>query len=164
MKKALAVILLSTTIATPAFAGDSPFYAGALVGDQYLGILGGYQINKMYSVELSYAKILTPTTNTPGGSINTDHYNLGADLIVMLPWKINNVPDLSFFGKGGVEYVSTKVTTNVLGTSTSVSTNEVKLKLGGGAQYDVTSSFSARAGAGVIGNHKDLYISALYKF
>ena len=164
MKKLLAVMLLSTAVATPALAENSPFYAGVLAGDQYLGVLGGYQIDKMYSVEVSYASVLTPTVNFGGTSIKTDNSNLAAELVVVLPWKVQKVPELSFFGKGGMEYVSTKVTTTLGASSYSVSTNEVKLKLGGGAQYDVSKNFSGRAGVGLLGSHKDLYISGIFRF
>jgi opacity protein-like surface antigen len=165
LKKLLAVVLLSTAIATPALAENSPFYAGALAGDQYIGVLGGYQIDKMYSVEVHYAKVLHPTVNTGIGSIKTDNSGIGADLVVMLPWKVQKVPALSFFGKGGLEYVHDKVTTTVNGFgSSSVTTNELKLNLGGGAQYDVTSNFSARAGFGVMGARNELYVAAIFRF
>ncbi len=159
MKKLLAVVLLSTVIVTPALA--EPFYVGGMAGDQYLGILGGYQFDKMFAGEVHYATELTPDVNIAGGSIKKDNYSLGADVVVTLPWKVQKVPELSFFGKGGLEYVSTKVTTTGLPT---VTTTEVKLTLGGGAQYDVTKNFSARAGLGILGSHKDLYVAAIYKF
>jgi opacity protein-like surface antigen len=155
LKKLLAVVLLSTAIATPALA--DPFYVGAFAGDQYLGVLGGYQIDKMFAAEIHYAKVLTPSVNTPAGSISTDNHSYGADVVVTLPWKVQKVNELSFFAKGGMEYVSTKVT-NV------AAVNETKLTLGGGAQYDVTKNFSARAGLGILGSHKDLYVAAIYKF
>ena len=158
MKKLLAIVLLSAATITPALA--DPFYVGGFAGDQYLGVLGGYQFDKMFAGEVHYAKVLTPDVNTPIGSVTTDNYSLGADVVVTLPWKVQKVPELSFFGKGGLEYVSTKVTTNGLG----VTTTEVKLTLGGGAQYDVTKNFSARAGLGILGSHKDLYVAAIYKF
>lgn len=164
MKKTLAVILLSTSIATPALAENSPFYAGLLAGDQYIGVLGGYQIDKMYAVEVHYAKVLTPDANIPFGSRKTDSSNLGADLVVMLPWKVQKVPELSFFGKGGLEYAYNKVTTTTGGTSSSATNNELKLTLGGGAQYDITKNFNARAGLGVLGSHKELYVSAIFRF
>ena len=161
MKKILAVAILSISLATPAFAEESPLYAGALLGNQYIGVLGGYQIDKMYSVEISYAKVLTPTVNFGGGSTSTSDHSWAADLVVMLPWKIEKAPALSFFGKGGAEYHSTKVSTTGL---PDVTVNEVKLKLGGGAQYDVTKNFVARAAVGVMGSRNDLYVSAIYKF
>lgn len=164
MKKFLAVILLSIATATPALAENSPFYAGVLAGDQYIGVLGGYQIDKMYSVEVHYAKVIVPDVSFFGQSIKTNNSSIGADLVVSLPWKVQKVPELSFFGKGGLEYVSNKVTTTTFGTSGSVTTNEVKLTLGGGAQYDVNKNFSGRAGAGVLGSHKDLYISGIFRF
>lgn len=164
LKKLLAVFLLSTTIATPALAANSPFYVGAVAGDQYLGALGGYQINPMYAVEVHYAKVLHPTVNTGVGTIKTDNFGTGADLVVMLPWKVQKVPALSFFGKGGLEYVRDKVTTTAFGTTISATTNELKLNLGGGAQYDVTDNFSARAGVGVMGFRNELYVNAIFRF
>lgn len=149
---------MGTAITTPALA--DPFYVGGFAGDQYLGVLGGYQFDKMFAGEVHYAKVLTPDVSVPGGSIKTDNYSLGADVVVTLPWKVQKVPELSFFGKGGLEYVSTKVTT----VGIAVTTTEVKLTLGGGAQYDVTKNFSARAGLGILGSHKDLYAAAIYKF
>ncbi len=161
MKKLLAVVLLSITIATPALA-ESPVYGGFLAGDQYLGVVGGYQIDKMYAVELSYAKIFTPDVLAPlGVTTKTDAYNAGANLVVMLPWKIKNVPELTFFAKGGLEHKSTKVSVTGL---PSVTTTETKLALGGGAQYDVTKNFSARAGVGLMGTHNDLYVAAIFRF
>lgn len=165
LKKLLAAVLLGTALSTPALAENSPVYAGVLAGDQYLGVLGGYQINEMYSVEAHYAKVFHNTVNTGNGSIKTDNFGLGADLVVMLPWKIKQVPDLTFFGKGGMEYVRTKVTTTVNGVgSIDVTTNEMKLNVGGGAQYDVTKNFSARAGFGLTGFRNDLYVSAIFRF
>jgi opacity protein-like surface antigen len=161
MKKVLAVAILSISLATPAFAEESPIYAGALLGNQYVGVLGGYQIDKMYSVEISYATVLTPTVNFAGGSSSVSDHSLAADLVVMLPWKVQKVPELSFFAKGGAERHSVKVSTTGL---PDVTTNEIKLKLGGGAQYDVTKNFVARAGLGVMGSRNDLYVSAIYKF
>ncbi len=161
MKKLLAVVLLSLSIATPALAEDAPVYGGFVAGDQYLGVVGGYQIDKMYAVELSYAKIFTPDVIVGGMTTKTDAYNAGANLVVMLPWKIKNVPELTFFAKGGFEHKSVKVSTTGL---PSITTTETKLALGGGAQYDVTKNFSARAGVGLMGTHNDLYVAAIFHF
>jgi opacity protein-like surface antigen len=162
LKKLLAVTLLSAALATPALAEDSPVYAGVLLGDQYVGVLGGYQIDKMFSVEGHYAKILHPDVSFGGTTIKTDTSMIGADLVALLPWKVQKVPELTFFAKGGLEYVSHKVTYSPAGTS--ISTKETKLTLGGGAQYDVNKSFSARAGAGVMGYRNELYVSGIFRF
>ncbi len=171
MKKVLAVLLLSTAVATPALAENSPFYAGVLAGDQYLGVLGGYQIDKMYSVEAHYAKILTPDVSIPGLSTKTDASNAGVNVVAMLPWKIKNVPQLSFFAKGGLERQSTKITTTYNELLwrydhffASITTTEMKLALGGGVQYEVNQVFSARAGLGVLGSHNDVYIAGIFRF
>ena len=164
MKKFLAVILLSIAMATPALAEDSPFYAGALAGDQYIGVLGGYQIDKMYSVEVHYAKILTPNVTFFGQSISYNSYDTAVNLVAMLPWKIKNVPELTFFAKGGLERQSVKSTYTTGGTSYSVTATDTKLTLGGGAQYEVNKNFSARAGVAVMGAHNDLYIAGIFRF
>lgn len=163
MKKLLAVALLSSAFATQAQA-ESPVYAGVMAGDQYLGILGGYQIDKMFSVEAHYAKVLRPTVNIPGGSIKTDTSMIGVDVVAMLPWKVKQVPELTFFAKGGMDYVSNKVSTTSGGTTLEVSTKETKLTLGGGAEYEVNKNFSARAGFGVMGYRNDLYIAGIFRF
>jgi opacity protein-like surface antigen len=162
LKKLLAVALLSSAFATQAQA-ESPVYAGVLAGDQYLGVLGGYQIDKMFSVEGHYAKLLRPDVSFGGTTIKTDISKVGVDLVALLPWKVQKVPELTFFAKGGLEYVSSKVTYSGA-TNTSISTKETKLTLGGGAQYDVSKNFSGRVGAGVLGYHKELYVSGIFRF
>ncbi len=71
MKKIIAVLLLSTAVAAPAFAADDGFYAGVTLGrsntdnpiigttttkdtDTVAGILGGYQYTKNWGVEAFY--------------------------------------------------------------------------------------------------------------
>ncbi|MBI4807604.1 MAG: outer membrane beta-barrel protein [Nitrosomonadales bacterium] len=164
MKKLLAVALLSTTLSAPAFAADSPVYAGVLLGDSYVGVLGGYQIDKMFSVEAHYATVLHPSISIAGTTIKTDTSMIGVDLVALLPWKVQKVPELTFFAKGGMDYVSNKVTTSNGGGSTSMSTRETKLSLGGGAQYDLNKSFSARVGAGVMGYRNELYVTGIFRF
>jgi hypothetical protein len=165
LKKLLAVVLFSAAIATPALAENLPSYAGVLVGDQYIGVLGGTQIDKVFSVEAHYATVLTPTVNSNVGSIKTSNSNIGAGVVGILPFKVQKVPELSFFAKGGLEFVSTKVATTTNGVGTiNVSTNELKLTLGGGAQYEITKDFIARAGLGVMGSHNDLYVAAIFRF
>lgn len=163
MKRLFAVALLGTAFATTAHA-ESPVYAGLLAGDQYLGVLGGYQIDKMFSVEAHYAKILHPDVTITGGSIKTDTSMIGVDVVALLPWKIKQVPELTFFAKGGMDYVSNKVSTTSGAGTLEVSTKETKLTLGAGAQYDVSQSFSARAGFGVMGYRNDLYVAGIFRF
>jgi opacity protein-like surface antigen len=172
LKKLLAAVLLGTAIATPALADNSSSYGGVLVGDQYIGVLFGAPIDKTLSVELSYAKVIAPTTNvtllgtTTSNKVDTGIF--GADIVGQLPWKVQTVPQLSFFAKGGLEFVSTKHTGTISGAGTTVSVNssssEVKLTLGAGAQYEVNKAFSARAGLGLMGSHNDLYVAAIFRF
>lgn len=164
MKKLLAVTLLSTVLATPSHAEDSPIYAGVLLGDSYVGILGGYQIDKMFSAEVHYATVLQSDVTSPAGTVKADTYLIGANLVALLPWKVQQVPEITFFAQGGMDYVSNKVTTSAAGNSITVSTRETKLSLGGGAQYDLNKSFSARAGIDLLGYRNDLYFSGIFRF
>ena len=167
MKKIIAAVLLSTAFAAPAFAADSPFYAGAMAGDAFIGIFGGYQIDKMFSVEAHYSKVLTPDTSAFGRTWKTDNSNIGVEGVALFPLNIQKVPQLSVFAKAGLERSSTKVTYTDTGSPASNYTNtttDLKLTLGGGAQYDFNSNLSVRAGVGLMGYHNDLYVAGIYKF
>lgn len=168
MKKLLAIALLSSAIAAPAFAQESPFYVGALAGDKFFGVLGGYQIDQTFAAELHYTNIYTPDVNGFGMWTSTDSYNTGISLVATLPWRISKVPELSFFVKGGVERTSVKTTIgyNLWGTpyTASASVSSTDLALGGGAQYQLNKNFSARAGFGVAGQHTDLYVAGILRF
>jgi hypothetical protein len=165
LKKLFAVVLLSSAIATPALADNSSSYGGVLVGDQYIGVLFGAPIDKVYSVEGHYSTVLTPTVNSTFGSVKTSNSNIGVDVVGILPFKVQTVPQLSFFAKGGLEYVTNKITNTFTGSNTTtVSSNEVKLSLGAGAQYEFNKAFSARAGLGLMGARNDLYVAAIFRF
>ena len=167
MKKIIAAVLLSTAFAAPAFAADSPFYVGAMAGDAFIGIFGGYQIDKMFSVEAHYSTVLTPDYSSGGGSVKTTNSNIGVEGVALFPLNIQKVPQLSVFAKAGLERSSTKVTYTNTGSPASNYTNtttDLKLTLGGGAQYDFNSNLSVRAGVGVMGYHNDLYVAGIYKF
>ena len=163
MKKIIAAVLLSTAFAAPAFAADSPFYVGAMAGDAFIGIFGGYQIDKMFSVEAHYSKVLTPDTSAFGRTWKTDNSNIGVEGVALFPLNIQKVPQLSVFAKAGLERSSTKVTLSAC-SACNTTTTDLKLTLGGGAQYDFNSNLSVRAGVGLMGYHNDLYVAGIYKF
>lgn len=158
MKKIAIAVLLSAFAAAPAVAADSPFYAGAQLGDGYIGGFGGYQIDKMYSVEASYIK--SDSVSTP--LIETDRSSIGVVGVAMFPLTLKGAPPFSLFARAGIERTSTKVKSTIFGTS--ISATETGLVLGGGAQYDFSKNFSARLGLDIEGESDSLYLSALYKF
>ena len=185
MNKILAAaLLLSATITTPAYAAkvipapaakatpvsatNTPYYAGVLVGDAYFGVFAGYQIDKMWSAEVQYAKANVPdVSGTLGGvpfSTKINSSNITVSAVALFP--ITQVPNLSVFGKAGVERNSTEVTMTSGTVTTSISTSGIKLAAGAGVQYDLNKNISGRAGIGLLvdGDHKELYIAGIYKF
>lgn len=157
MKKFIAaVILASTALATPALAANAPVYAGLQIGDDYVGFLGGYQLDQMYSAEISY--IDGDNGTNPFGDI--DFSSIGVAGVAMFPVKPKGMSPFSLFAKAGFERATVKVRF-AGGTRRDTDTN---LVLGGGAQHDFNSNVSARLGVDIEGEADSLYLSAIYKF
>lgn len=156
MKKIIASALLSSVVfAAPAFAANTPFYVGLQVGDA-TSILGGFQIDKMFSAEVMHS------------SYNSYASSLGVSGVAMLPLNVKGAPALSAFGKAGV--IRTTVETPsfcvIPGLCTpSIKESSTDIGFGVGAQYDFTPQLSARLGLD-FGKYKssDLYIGAIFKF
>lgn len=159
MKKIIAVVLLCTVFAAPAFAEDSPFYAGVQLGDSYIGVLGGYQIDKMVSVEVHYIDF--DTAAIPFASTNVS--SIGVSGVAMFPMKLDKAPPFSLFAKAGVERTSAKTSSAVFPTL-NTTVHDTGLTLGGGAQYDFNNKVSARLGLDISGEADSLYLSAILKF
>lgn len=165
MKKLLAAVLFSATVATPALAQQTPFYVGAVGGNEFVGVLGGYQIDKMFSVEAHYSKLRLPDYSVFGTRVDVDGSNMGVNLVAMLPWKIPQVPKLTFFAKGGIERTEVETTWRYSsGYYSSASVSSTDLVAGGGADYEVTPNFHARVGKQLIGERTDFFVAAVYKF
>lgn len=170
MKKLMGAALLATAIATPAFAGDGPFYIGAEVGKDHFGVLGGYKINEMFAVEMNYNVFDDETVSVPPYITSTvEVRSLGVSAVGTFP--IQPVPGLSVFGKAGFERVEFDMTTtydyrSIGGSLTTVSASDDDIEFAGsvGAQYDVTSNFSARAGVHVKGQADSVFANAIYYF
>ena len=158
MNKIIAsVLLLAAAVAAPASAADfvssaptTPFYAGVQVGDANT-IFGGYQIDKMFSAELSYSKYDAYATS------------LGLHGVALFPLNLKGGVPLSVFGKVGV--VRTTVEPPCYFGFCPDSTSSTDLAWGGGAQYDINKRFSARAGIN-FGKYKssEVYIAGIIKF
>lgn len=159
MKKIIAAVLLFAASATPAFAEGSPFYAGIQLGDSYVGGFGGYQIDKMFSVEAHYYDFDTSSIPT----VSTDVSSFGVAGVAMFPMKLNKVPPFSLFAKLGIERTTAKVTYTFF-PALNTTVHDTSLTLGGGAQYDFNNMVSARLGIDVAGEADSLYLSAILKF
>lgn len=167
MNKIIAsVLLLAAAVAAPASAADfvtsaptTPLYAGVQVGDA-TGIFGGYQIDKMWSAELSYSKYNEYATS------------LGLHGVALFPLNLKGGVPLSVFGKVGIvrTTVTIKNVPSFCGGGFTIcysdySDSTTDLAWGGGAQYDINKRFSARAGIN-FGKYKssEVYIAGIIKF
>ncbi len=165
MKKIIAaVLLLSAALAAPAHAANTPFYAGAQVGDG-LTILGGYQIDKMISVEADYTSFNSRSSYSGCGFVNCGNYanasSFGVFGVGTFPLNLKDASGLSVFGKVGV--VRTSVSSSFAGFN--YSSSDIGLGFGGGAQYDFNPSISARLGLDFNNTYtNNLYIGAILKF
>ncbi len=160
MKRIIAAVLLSSAIAVPAFAADSPFYVGVQVGDGST-ILGGYQIDKMYSVEADYTSYGGHANNCGNNNCGNyyDYSSLGVFGVATFPMSLKDAPPFSLFGKLGVVRAAYRSRVDGLPYSAS------HISLGGGAQYDFNKNVSARLGLDFNNNYGDnLYIGAIYNF
>lgn len=165
MKKIIAAVLLfSAAVAAPAFAANTPFYAGVAVGDG-LTIMGGYQIDKMISVEADYTSYGHRSSYSGCGFTNCGNYadasSLGVFGVGKFPLNLKGAAGLSVFGRLGL--VRTQITANYPGGYYSESRFDIAF--GGGAQYDFNQTVSARLGLNFNNAYtNDLYIGALVRF
>lgn len=159
MKKLIGSFLLATSVAAaPAFAGDTPFYVGVQLGDEYVGALGGYKINEMFAVELNYNKF--DTESAPFTEV--DAWSIGVAGVANFP--LTAAPGFSLFAKLGVARTEVEVTTSFFGETISVSDDDIDFTLGGGARYDFNQDFAVSVGVDVEGPADSLYINGLYTF
>jgi opacity protein-like surface antigen len=167
MKKLVGAFLLATAVATPAVAGDGPLYVGAEVGRDHFGVLGGFKINDMFAIEMNYNVFEDETIDLGWMKTDIEAWGLGVSAVGTFP--ISPVPGLSVFGKAGLEYVEveTTITTDSWWfgtTTTSASSDDIEFAGSVGAQYDITSNFSARAGVHVKGTADSVFANAIYFF
>ena len=166
MKKTIAAFLLAASVATPAVAGDGPFYIGAEVGKDHFGVLGGYKFNEMFALEMNYNMFKDETVDLGWMRTDIEAWGMGVSAVGTFP--IAPVPGLSVFGKAGLEYVEVETTITYdgwWGTETMTATSD-DIEFAGslGAQYDITSNFSVRGGVHVKGHADSVYANAIYSF
>lgn len=162
MKKLIGSFLLATSVAAaPAFAGDTPFYVGVQLGDEYVGALGGYKINEMFAVELNYNKFDTESALY----VEVDAWSIGVAGVANFP--LTAAPGFSLFAKLGVARTEVEATwdyTSLGFDKYSVTEDDIDFTLGGGARYDFNQDFAVSVGIDVEGPADSLYINGLYTF
>ena len=140
--------------------GDMGFYIGATFGqskvdledcgggvdcddkDTAWRILGGYQLNRNFALELGYHDLGTARQSVPGiASIDFKANAIEFLAVGMLP--INN--QFSLYGKAGLYRGEVKASATLFGVSDSLKETNTDLTFGFGAQFNVTRELGLRA-------------------
>jgi OmpA-OmpF porin, OOP family len=143
-------------------AADTGWYVGGSIGQSEIGacdgiggpgvscddkdtswrILGGYQVNKHFALELGYQQIGEANASGPGGSIKLEATVMEFVAVGMLP-----VADrFSVYGKIGLYRGETDASGNTFLTGPiSESESNTDLTFGVGLQFDVARNFGVRA-------------------
>jgi len=169
MKLLFAATLLTLSITAPAFAEESPFYAGALLGPSDIEsssstAVGAFVGYKLQNVKLgNTGSLAIEGQYTSLGSITySDHFSsFGVDAVAMFP--IDTIPKLSAFGKLGVNDITGDFH---CGTFCSYSRNTgLNLDFGFGAEYRFAPEFGLRAGYQYYDSNFDtIYAAAVFHF
>lgn len=154
--------------AAPAASKNSAFYAGAQVGDSTVGALLGYQISRMYSMEISYDYV--DPIYAPHTTLETSR--IAASGLAMFPVKFSEMGAMAIYIKIGYARTTDKSTVTDPGlgipgfpaTTTVTTTIKTGVVAGAGAQVDLSNSTSARLGVNFVGSDRSVYLAALYKF
>ena len=160
-KAGLAIVGLASAMAFtgPAFAQDSGFYAGLHIGqtsaddactgisspgvscddkDTAWKILGGYQFNRHFAVELGYTDLGEASASGFGVNAAIEATAFEVVAVGILP-----IADkFSVYGKLGMYRGDTELTSNV-GVNESETNND--LTFGFGVRYDFTKNLGVRA-------------------
>jgi OOP family OmpA-OmpF porin len=103
-------------------------------------ILGGYQINRNFAVEVGYHQLGEVTASSPAGRVD---FEVNAfELVGIGAWPLAN--NFAVYGKVGLYRGETKATGNVGGPIDEKETN-TDLTYGAGAQYNFNPKFGMRA-------------------
>lgn len=154
--------------AASAAAINPAFYAGAQVGDSTIGALLGYQISRMYAMEVSYDYV--DTKYTPTTTLETSRAGVAG--LAMFPLKFSEMGPMAIYIKVGYARTTEKSTVNDPGlgipgfpASTTVTTTlKTGVTGGAGVQVDLSNSTAARLGVNYVGGDRSVYLAALYKF
>lgn len=138
------------------------------MGDSTIGALLGYQISRMYAMEISYDyvdPIYTATT-----SLKTSRAS--ASGLALFPIKFSEMGPMAIFIKVGYTRTTDKYTVNDPGlgipafpaTSTVTTTLKTGVSGGAGVQVDLSNNTTARLGGNYVGGDRSVYLAAIYKF
>lgn len=149
---------------------NSGMYIGAQLGDSSVGMLLGYQLSKMFSMEISYDYVDPVYTTITSQTTTLKRSRAGASGIAMFPIKFNEMGPMAIYIKVGYGRATEQTTVEDSGlgglpattTVTTISTTGVTG--GAGVHVDLTSSSSARLGFNVVGSDRTAYLAAMYKF
>jgi OOP family OmpA-OmpF porin len=187
-RKGLAALGLASAMAFagPALAQDAGWYLGATLGqskskdaceglpdcddkDTAWRILGGYQFNKNFAVELGYTDAGEASASAGGFSASVEATIW--ELVAVGSWPFT--PNFSVYGKLGMYRGETDFSTNVPGISGESESN-TDLTYGIGVRWDFTKNLGLRAeyqvysdvGGGNIGEGdvEVISIGAIWKF
>lgn len=192
MKRLILAAAIAAAISTPAIAQDRGFYAGGHLGqatidkfcddtagtgiscddkDTSWKILGGYQVNRNFAVELGYIDFGKVQASVAGiGSVSAEANAFDLVAIGILP-----VADrFSVYGKLGAYRSTTDGKVRTIFGNDDLSEDTTDLTFGLGASFDITRQFSVRGewqryndvGGGDIGESDIDVISAgvLFRF
>ena len=162
IKKGFAVLGVASAmlVAAPAFAQDQGWYAGLHLGqakakdacdgigggvscddkDTAFRILGGYQLNKNFAVELGYTD--AGEVSASAGGFNASIEAKLWELVAVGSWPFT--PNLSGYGKLGLYRGDTDFSTNIPGASNASETN-TDLTYGIGLRWDFNRNLGVRA-------------------
>jgi OOP family OmpA-OmpF porin len=158
MKAQLAILSLAAALASPAVAQDTGFYAGLSLGqstaddactgvsgpgvscddkDTAWKILGGYQFNRHFAVELGYTDLGEVSASGPGGSASIESSAFELVAVGMMPI----VDKFSIYGKLGMY----RGETDASAPGVSISESNTDLTFGIGVRYDFIRNLGVRA-------------------
>jgi OOP family OmpA-OmpF porin len=162
-KKGLAVLGAASAmlVAGPTLAQDVGWYVGATLGQSEAGdtcsgvagsgvscddkdtawrILGGYQFNRNFAVELGYTDLGEVSASGPGGNVSVESTAFEVVAVGMMP-----IADkFSIYGKLGMYRAETDADVSVAGFS-SASESNTDLTFGVGVRYDFARNLGVRA-------------------
>lgn len=155
--------------ATP--AKSSAFYLGGQVGDSTIGALMGYQLSKMYAMEVSYDYVDPKNTvEASGTTTKLEIYRVGISGLALFPIKFSEMGPMAIYIKVGYGRTTETYTVNEVAvfpfpaTTTITTTLKTGVTGGAGAQVDLSNNTTARLGVNYVGGDRSVYLAALYKF
>jgi opacity protein-like surface antigen len=169
MRKLLLAVLLTLGTAAPALAGESPVYAGLLIGpssiasssSDAIGIFAGYKLENVRMGQGGTLAVEAQVTSLGSDAWGDNFSSIGADAVALFP--IQTAPNLSIFGKLGLNSISGSFS---CGNRCSYSSSSgLVFDAGLGIQYKLTHEFSIRAGYQYYDTNFDaVYAAAIYNF